>query len=153
MSCGTIINSPVARRARRQTLDRVFPDQLRPKVGLRDRRAIAHREDLVAWADKLLRGTVALDAPLHLQGILLEHQRHLIDTPVTRLAPHALLHVNAVIEVDEVRQVVHARPVQRAVLTQARADRLEDRTCDSQLGVAIHAGLRWGDPGKGRRLN
>ena len=65
--------------------------------------------------------------------LLLLHQRHLVDAPVAGLAADALLHVDAVVEVDEVRQVVHAHPVQRLVVAEAGAHRLEDRLGVEQL--------------------
>ena len=85
----------------------------RPEHRLRHRRPVSHREHLAARTDELLRRAVTVEAPLHLQRVLLQHQRHLVDPPVARLASHALLHVDAVVEVDEVRQVVHPNPAQR----------------------------------------
>ena len=124
-----------------------------PMHRLRHRRPVAHREDLAARPDVFLRVAVAVEAPLHLQRVLLQHQRHLVDAPVAGLAADALLHVDAVVEVDEVGQVVHARPLQRLVVAEAGAHRLEDRRVRPDLRVAVHAGLGRRDAGERRRLD
>ena len=76
---------------------------------------------------------MAVEAPLHLERVLLLHQRHLVDAPVAGLAAHPLLHVDAVVEVDEVGQVVDADPAQRLVVAEAGADRLENRRRADQI--------------------
>ena len=53
---------------------------------------------------------VAVQAPLHLQRVLLPGERHLVHPAVAALAADALVDVNAVVEVDEVGQIVDARP-------------------------------------------
>src|SRR5262245_31581214 len=68
-------------------------------------------------------------------------------------AADALLHVDAVIEVDELRQVVNALPRDRRVGAVAGADRFQRRAAEPDFLMAIHAGLRWGDAGKRRRLD
>ena len=52
-----------------------------------------------------------LEAPLHLQRLLLPDERHLVHATVAGRAAHALVHVGAVVEVDEVGQVVDLRPL------------------------------------------
>ena len=94
-------------------LDAVLLHELRADHRLRHRGAVAHREHLAARPDVLLGIAMAVHAPLHLQRLHLPHQRHLVDAPVAGFAAHPLLHVDAVVEVDEVRQVVDADPVQR----------------------------------------
>src|SRR5436190_5351271 len=49
-----------------------------------------HTEYLGLWPDELLRSTMARDAPLHLQRVLLENSRHIVDLPVTRGTADAL---------------------------------------------------------------
>jgi hypothetical protein len=61
-----------------------------------------------------------------------------------------LLHVDAVVEIDEVREIVDARPPERRVVTKARAHRFEDWRGVPDLGVAVHARLGRRDVGKGR---
>jgi hypothetical protein len=62
--------------------------------------------------------------------------------------PTPLLHVDAVIEVDEVREVVDADPLQRLVITEARADRLEVGAGRPDLRVAVDARLGGRDAGR-----
>src|SRR6185503_787146 len=115
--------------------------------------SISHREDLFARANVVLGIAVTVDTPFHLERVLLPHERHLIDAPMAGLAAHPLLHVDAVIEVHEVRQVVDADPLHRLVFAEAGAHRLEDRRRLPDLRVAVHARLRGRDPGEGRGLN
>ena len=61
--------------------------------------------------------------------------------------------MDAVVEVDKVRQVMHARPAQRLVLTEARANRLEVGTRIPDLGVAVDAGLGRRDARRRRDFN
>src|SRR6187431_2979539 len=68
------------------------------------------------------------------------------------LASHALLDVDAVVEIHEIRQVVNAHPVHRAVLTEAGANGFENRRLRPDLRMAVHAGLRRGNPGERRRF-
>src|SRR5438045_587934 len=103
--------SPVARGATGVAPDRVLLHEPRPHDGLRFGRLVTHRENLRARTDVVLWIAMAVDAPLHLERVLLHHERHLIDAPMAGLAAHPLLHVDAVVEIDEVGQVVHANPV------------------------------------------
>jgi hypothetical protein len=96
---------------------------------------------------------VAVEAPFHLQRRLLDHQRHAIDAAVARFTADALADVDAVIEVDEVRQIVHADPVERLVVAEAGAHRLEVRAGVPDLRVAVDAGLGRRNAGRGRDLN
>ena len=72
---------------------------------------------------------------------------------MTRRAPYALVHVNAVIEVDEVGQVVDAVPLERFAGAPALAYRLKVRACGPYLRVAVDAGLGRRDAGEGRLLD
>src|SRR5262252_979346 len=60
--------------------------------------------------------------------MLAAHERHFVDAAVTLLTSDALGHVNAVVEVGEVRQIVDFRPANRLPRSKARAHRLEHRT-------------------------
>src|SRR6266480_2879015 len=70
-----------------------------------------HIENLIFGAENLLRVAMALHAPLHQQRVGLEHQRHLVDLSVARRAAHALVDMNAVIEIDEIGQAVNFDPL------------------------------------------
>src|SRR5205085_466321 len=74
---------------------------------------VPHVEDLITWPKILFGSTMAVQAPLHLQGRIVVHQRHAIHGPVTGVATYSFVDVNAVIEVNKVRQIVDASPNQR----------------------------------------
>ena len=119
----------------------VFAHQLRAEVGLRRRRHVAHRRDLIAGPDVLSGIAVTIQAPLHLERFLLDHQRHLVDAAVAGFTADALGDVDAVIEIHEVRQIVDAHPVERLVVAEAGPHRLEVRAGVPDLRVAVDAGL------------
>src|SRR5262249_30674310 len=77
---------------------------------VRTRLLILHVEHLIARPQELLRGAMAAQAPLHLQRMGREGQRHLVDLAVAAETADTLVHVDAVVEVNEVGQVVDARP-------------------------------------------
>jgi hypothetical protein len=64
---------------------------------------------------------------------------------MTGRAPHALIYVNAVIEKDEVRQIINPSPLDGLAATPALADRFKIRAVRPNLGVTIHASLGRGD--------
>ena len=68
---------------------------------------------------------MAVQAPLHQQGMGLEDQRHLVDLPVARRAAYALVDVNAVIKIDEIGQAVNFDPLDGFIAAIALADGLE----------------------------
>src|SRR5437764_11428712 len=89
---------------------------------------VRHVEDLTARTDVLLRRAMAIEAPLHRQRRGLESERHLVDAAVAARAADAFAHVNAVVEVYEVRQPMDAAPDDRCVRGEAGAHRLEHRS-------------------------
>ena len=86
-----------------------------------------------------LRCAVTLQTPLHLKRARLVENRHLVDAPVTRRAADTFFHVNAVIEVGVIRQVVYAYPLDRLARAETRAHRFQIRTVGPDLFVAVHA--------------
>lgn len=68
---------------------------------------------------------MALNTPFHLQRRDLCDERHLIHAPVARRAAHALRNMDRVIEIDEVRQIVNARPMDGNAGLPALAHRFE----------------------------
>jgi hypothetical protein len=77
----------------------------------------------------------------------LKHQGHLIDLAVTGRAAHAFVHVNAVIEINEVRQTMHANPLDGFISAITFAHRLQIPDIVEQHGMAIHAGFGGRDSG------
>lgn len=112
-----------------------------------------HLENFAPWSDEHLRLAMTLEAPLHLERRRLISQRHQINSPVTGRAPHALVHVNAVIEINEVGQVVNARPFDRFAASPTLAYGFQVRAVRPNLRVAIHTGLGRRDPRKRELLN
>jgi len=102
---------------------------------------VAHVKDLIAWAEILTGIAMAAQAPLHLQRFRLVHQGHLVDRTVAGVAADALGHVNAVIEINEVGELVHAGPLQRFAGAVAGADGLKELGVGPDLRVAVHARL------------
>src|SRR6185436_12477171 len=96
---------------------------------------------------------VTVQAPPHLQAVLLIHERHPVDGAVARRAADPLRHVDAVVEVHEIGQVVDPRPLERAVFTETGANRLEDRGVGPDPRVAVHAGLGRRNIGERRLLH
>ena len=99
-----------------------------------------------------LRAAVALEAPAHRQRRRLLDGRHLVDAAVAADAADALVHVDRVIEVDELGHLVDPVPLDRLVLDEALAHRLEERALVPDLRVAVQAELRLRDAGA-RRLD
>src|SRR5690242_13347986 len=88
---------------------------------------VAHVEHLFARPQVLLRLTMAGQAPLHRQRLVRPCQRHGVHAPMATGTTHALVDVNAVVEIDVVRQVIHARPLQRSARAIAFPHRLQQR--------------------------
>jgi hypothetical protein len=64
---------------------------------------VGHVEDLIARPEVLFRRAVAIQAPPHEEWLGLESHRHLIDAAMAGRAADALMNVDLMIEVDEVR--------------------------------------------------
>ena len=84
---------------------------------------------------------MALNAPFHLQRGNLRDEWHLIDAAMARRAADALRDMDRVIEINVVRQVVDAVPVNRDARLPAIAHRRKVGRRREQLRVAVHAGL------------
>src|ERR1051325_12044316 len=84
-----------------------------------------HIENLVSTTHKSFGRAMTLQTPLHLQRRCLVNDRHVVDAAVTRRTTDALLDVNAVIEVREIRQVVYSFPFERLAGAKTRAHGFE----------------------------
>lgn len=85
---------------------------------------------------------MTIETPLHVHRIDRKGQRHLIDASVAARTTDSLMNVNAVIEVSELRQVMHARPFQRLATAKAGAHRGQHRAVGPNLRMTIHTDLR-----------
>jgi hypothetical protein len=84
---------------------------------------------------------MTFQAPLHLQRLRLIHDRHLIYLPVTCRAADAFVYMNRVIEVREVRQVMHPLPI-RAACPSCNCAPARDKGYRPNLLMAAHANRR-----------
>src|SRR4051794_10045268 len=96
---------------------------------------------------------MAVQAPLHLQATLGVHQRHAVDLPVATVAADTLVDMNAVVEIDEIRQFVSPLPLDGPAAAEAFADRFQHRRVRPDLRMAIHARLRRRDAGEAGRFH
>jgi hypothetical protein len=108
-----------------------------------------HIENLITRAQYRFRIAMTVQAPMHEQRRSLKHQRHLINFAVTRRAANALIHVNAVIEINVIREAMYAHPLDGFVGAITLADRLQVADVIEQDGMAIHAGFCGRDAGGG----
>ena len=144
-----------AARHRFGSFDRVFAHQLRafdvlmPLLILSlilsfpvipDRGRPVHREHFLPRPDELFGIAMTLEAPFHIQRRHLISERHQIDSAVTRRTADALVHVDAVIEIDEIGQIMHARPAYRLAGAPALANGFQVWRIRPDLCVAVHAG-------------
>lgn len=94
---------------------------------------------MLAGPDKFFGIRVTGQAPFHVQRVLLHHERHLIDLTVAGYAGHALGDVNAVVEVNVIRKVVHFDPFHGLAGLHAFADGREHRRVGKNLRMTLHA--------------
>src|ERR1700733_4251815 len=96
---------------------------------------------------------MALQAELHREGFGLEAERHASHVAMTTRTADTLGNVNAVVEINVVRQVVHSVPDDRRVVDQAPTYRRKKLRVRPDLGMAGHAGIGWRQAGAGRHLH
>src|ERR1051326_4984868 len=77
----------------------------------------------------------------------------MIDPAVARRTTDALRDVNRVIEVSEVRQIVHTHPLERLAGFETGPHRFEIRTVRPNLLMTVHADLRSSNTRGRRSLN
>ncbi len=77
----------------------------------------------------------------------------MVNAPVAAFAADALVHVNAVVEINVVGHAMDAVPDQWLPGAKTLADRLQIRTVGIKLRVAIHARFGWRHASKGRRFH
>ena len=123
-------------------LNVVFLYQLFTERCLIDRGLVAHGEYLIFWTHILLRMAVAIQAPFHIKRVGFPGQCHLVHTSMTGLTTYALGNMNAMVEVNIIRQVVHSIPLDRLTRPETFSDRLEYGTLIPDLAVTSHAGFR-----------
>lgn len=127
--------------------------QLASELRLIRPRLPIHVVSLRERALEFLRVLMALQAPLHEEGIGPEGERHLVDLSVAGRAANTFVNVNGVIEVNVVRQDVNAVPEDGLAGRSAVPHGLQQRAAGKKLGMAGHADLRGGHAREGRFLH
>ncbi len=122
-------------------------------VDVRHVRHLAHRTNELAVPLLGLHVAVALEAPPHAEGLFHPHLFHLVDATVTGHAADAGGHVDAVVEVHVIRQLVNSDPLHRSARLPAHPDRLEELRVGLHHLGAVHAGLGRGDHRQRRALD
>src|ERR1700674_2445249 len=127
MRLGSGNRSPVTRVAVGEAVDSVFLDQLSTELDLMRGRLVRCAENGFLGPHVLLRMAVAVQAPTHLQCGYGPGQRHFPDGTVACRAADPLGQVNTVVKVNELRNIVHAHPLDGSILAKAGSHRLEHR--------------------------
>jgi hypothetical protein len=106
--------------------------------------------NLVLRTNVFLGRAMTIETPFHVEGLGFSRKRHLIDTTVAGRTTDAFCDVNAVIEIDVIRQIMDAVPLQRAVSGQAFTNGRQHRRVFPDLGMTGHAGIGAGQTGERR---
>ena len=75
--------------------------------------------------NEILRGAMTIQTPLHVERLGAPGERHLVELTVAGRTADAVRDMDAVVEVNEIGQVVNPIPLQRRVRRQALPDRLQ----------------------------
>ena len=100
-----------------------------------------------------MQSLVTIETPPHAQRLLLPHLIHEVDPPVALRAADPPGHMDAVIEVDVVGELMNPHPLHRLARLPARPDRSQHLGIGANQLVAIHARLGGRNHGDGRPLH
>src|ERR1035437_1552385 len=135
----SVASRTASQRAR--VLNLVFGNQFAADLFLIASGLVTHGGDELARSYVFFGVSMAVETPLHLQRVHLVGERHAVHSAVAGLAAHTLVDMNAVVEIDEIGQVVDARPTNRLIGAETRAHRFQRGTGAPDLRVAVHACL------------
>src|SRR5205085_8443643 len=90
------------------------------------RRDVMQIDNGIRRPEKTLRLPMALETPTHLKVARFPGERHLVHLAVTGRATDAFVQMDAVVEVNVVRQIVNADPLERPAGLPTVADWLKD---------------------------
>ena len=93
----------------------VFRHELGAQLGLVRRRLIKRIKKVFTRPDVALRMTMTVETPSHIKSVGPPGNRHLADRTVACGAADAFLQVNAVVEIDKLRERIHSSPFERPV--------------------------------------
>ena len=85
---------------------------------------VLHVEYLLRRAQTFFRVTMAIEAPSHVQWLRLPGDRHFINAAMASGAADAFIYMDTVIEVDVIREIINACPVNRLPGLETGAHRL-----------------------------
>ena len=132
------------------SIDMILRSQLFPLLQLVRTGLPGHVVNFRARPQIFFRLAMALQTPLHVKGLRTPGDRHLVDAAVAGGTSDTFRDVDAVIEVNKIRQVVHASPLDRGARGKALPDGLERRGFRPELRMTGHASLRRRHSGEGR---
>lgn len=92
---------------------------------------------------------MTVKTPLHLQRRSLVSDGHLIDATMASGAANALIHMDAVVEIRIVGEIVNPNPLDRLPAAKAGTDRFQIGALGPNLLVAVHAGFCRGHTRRG----
>jgi hypothetical protein len=96
---------------------------------------------------------MTVEAPFHPQGMFLANERHFIHAPVARAAADAFLHMNSVIEENEIGRVMNSIPFDGPARGPTITHRLQHGRIGPHLRMAGHARLGGRHAGRTPRLD
>lgn len=85
---------------------------------------------------------MTFETPLHAERSGLDSERHGFDLTVTAYAAHPATEVDAVIEIDEIRKIIHPLPGDGRSVPKTLPDRFQHGSVLPDLSMAAHAGFR-----------
>ena len=106
-------------------------------------------DNSIRRSEKPLRLPMAIETPTHLKVARFPSERHLVHLAVAGRATDAFVQMDAVVEVNVIRQIVNADPFEGPAGLPALTHRLKDRRVFPNLRMARHANLRRRNAGEG----
>jgi hypothetical protein len=85
-------------------------DEARSESDLVSRGLVFHVENFFTWPDITLGMAVAIQTPLHQERFFLPNQWHSVDPTVAGGTAHSLVHMDTVVEISEIGQVMNSGP-------------------------------------------
>lgn len=82
---------------------------------------------------------MTIEAPFHRERARLPHERHFVDTSMARRTAYAFTHMNAVVEIHKLGQVVDASPRNGTACPITFPYWLKFRADGPHLRMAVHA--------------
>ena len=93
----------------------------------------------------IFRGAMAIQAPGHALWLMLVNDLHFIHRAMAAVATDTAIHVNSMVEIGIIGNLVNSNPVDRLAGFPAFTNGFQFGACGFDLRVAGHAGLGAGD--------